>query len=236
MKQTHKILLFTSIFTYTLIFNYPPIQGNASAVLSIPSSENTLSINSDIPQEGRYDVMLDTVIGPLTYYNQTDSRWGNYLYGGKDPLSNYGCGPTVMAMLITSFTGRQVSPIEVADWAAQNNGWCPGEGSYHRLIPDSAAAYGLVSTPLKDFTIQGIKEALDSGHLIVALMKKGHFTQQGHFIIITRITEEGKIRIADGYNFNNSFLEWEPTVIFNELNYNSRNGGPLWTIGLSTSP
>lgn len=213
------------------------LEGNA-----LTPSENQQStyelpqpISTDIPQEGRYDLMLDSVLGPLTYYNQGDSRWGGYLYGGRDPMATYGCGPTVMAMLITSLTGNQVLPTDVADWAAANQCWCPGEGSYHRLVPDSAAAYGLSAVPLRNYSAQGLKDALDSGHLIVALMKKGHFTNQGHFIILTRFTENGKIRIADSNNYENTKYDWDPEVILNELNHHSGNGGPLWSIGLPES-
>lgn len=190
---------------------------------------------ADIPQEGRYDVMLDSVSGPLTYYNQGDSRWGSYLYGGRDSMAAYGCGPTVMAILITSLTGNQVLPTEVADWAVANQCWCPGEGSYHCLVPDSAAAYGLAAAPLRDYSVQGLKNTLNSGHLVVALMKKGHFTQHGHFIILTRFTDEGMVRIVDCNNYENIKYDWDPEVILKELNRHAGNGGPLWIIGLPES-
>jgi hypothetical protein len=216
---------------------YIPSGMNSEVVADsfIPPEISLEPVAADMPQEGKYDVMLDSVSGPLTYYNQGDARWSNFLYGGKDPLSTYGCGPTVMAMLITSFTGNQVLPTDVATWAAQNNSWCPGQGSYHRLIADSSTAYGLKATPLKDYTVQGLQNALDSGHLVVALMKKGHFTQQGHFIIITRFTGDGKFRIADPNNFDNTKFDWDSSLIFQELNYRSGNGGPLWIIGLPDS-
>jgi hypothetical protein len=196
---------------------------------------HTDPISVEIPQEGRYDVMLDSISGPITYYNQADSRWRNFLYGGKDRLSKYGCGPTVMAMLVTSLTGRQVLPTDMASWAAANKCWAPGQGSYHRIVKDSAAAYGLKAASLNSYTVKGLKDALDSGHLIVALMKKGHFTNQGHFIIITRMSDAGKLHIADCNNYSNTKKEWDPSIILNELNYHSRNGGPLWMIRVSQS-
>lgn len=227
--------LFLAGMTFTILFSfYSQVEGEVGAV-SIPVAVSAESTAADIPQEGKYDVMLDSVSGPLTYYNQADARWGSFLYGGRDPMSTYGCGPTVMAMLITSLTGKQVLPSNVAIWAAANNCWCPGQGSYHRLIADSASAYGLNASPIKDYTVQGIQNALNSGHLIVALVKKGHFTNQGHFIIITRMTQEGKLRIADSNNYNNTKIDWDPVLIIKELNYRSSNGGPLWMIGLPES-
>lgn len=206
-------------------------QEKTAIISDFTQNENPGALSTDFPQEGRYDLMLDSSCGPLTYYNQSDARWGNFLYGGKDPLSTYGCGPSVMAMVVTSLTGNQVLPPDMAQWAVENKSWAPGQGSYHRLILDSALAYGLNAAPLKDYTIQGLENALNSGHLIVALMKKGHFTQNGHFIILTRFTENGMIKIADVNEYANSQTEWDPSLILKELNYRASNGGPLWMIG-----
>ena len=189
------------------------IQENTSVITNYSQIENPEALTADFPQDGRYDLMLDSVCGPLTYYNQSDARWGSFLYGGKDPLSTYGCGPTVMAMVVTSLTGNQVLPTDMAAWAAANKSWAPGQGSYHRLILDSALAYGLTAAPVKDYTVQGLADALNSGHLVVALMKKGHFTQNGHFIILTRFTEEGMIKIADANQYDNSQIDWDPSLI-----------------------
>ncbi|MEY8356460.1 C39 family peptidase [Lachnospiraceae bacterium 54-53] len=224
-------VLFLAAVPFTTATSFHDPAGGSAAVSYASGKTDADSASAEIPQDGRYDVMLDSVLGPLTYYNQSDVRWAGFLYGGKDPLSTYGCGPTVMAMLITSLTGNQVLPTDVAQWAAANKSWCPGQGSYHRLIMDSASAYGLKAVPLKDYTLQGLKNSLDSGYLVVALMNKGHFTQQGHFIIITRVTEEGKLRIADSNNYENTKYDWDPSIIFQELNHRSSNGGPLWMIG-----
>lgn len=231
---TIKILFVTAVLLIMTLSYSSKLDGEAAAL-----SENTIQapakeefIDADIPQEGKYDVMLDSVIGPLTYYNQSDSRWGDYLYGGKDPLSVYGCGPTVMAMVATSLTGNQVLPTNLADWAASNKSWCPGQGSYHRLIADSSRAYGLQASSIRNYSLEGIIHALDSNQLVIALMKKGHFTKQGHFIIITQYTEDGKLRIADSNNYENTKVEWDPSLILHELNHHASSGGPLWSVGI----
>lgn len=51
-----------------------------------------------------YTSILGTSLGPMIYYNQSDDRWGSYLYGGSDPMSTYGCGPTTVAMLVHSLS------------------------------------------------------------------------------------------------------------------------------------
>ena len=95
-----------------------------------------------LPQEDSiYTFMLDTSIGPMLYYCQGDIRWKNYLYGGIDPISRYGCGPTCVAMVINSFSSTSVTPIEMADWAAANGEFAKHGGSYHSLIPNSLSAF-----------------------------------------------------------------------------------------------
>lgn len=235
MNTIHYILLRTLFLTgVPFIASSPLGQGNqekTAIVSELTQEEGYIALSSDLPQEGRYDFMLDSTCGPLTYYNQSDTRWGSFLYGGKDPLSTYGCGPTVMAMVVTSLTGNQILPPDMAQWAVENKSWASGQGSYHRLILDSALAYGLNAAPLKDYTVQGLENTLKSGYIIVALMKKGHFTQNGHFIILTSFTESGMIKIADANEYNNCLSEWDPSLILKELNYRASNGGPLWMIG-----
>lgn len=233
MNRLIKILfktLFVIVIQFAIFSSTYHIDGSAADVSQTSTVLTPEIFEADIPQEGRYDVMLDSVCGPLTYYNQADARWGNYLWGGRDPLVTYGCGPTVMAMVITSLTGNQVLPTDVANWATVNNSWCPGQGSYHRLIPDSALAYGLLASPVKNRSFEGIKDALDSGQLVIALMRKGHFTQQGHFIIITNYTSDGYFRISDSNNYDNTKRNWDPSIILRELNNHAANGGPLWAI------
>ena len=79
---------------------------------------------------------------PVTYYNQGDIRWGNKLYGKYDTIKVAGCGPTTLAMVVSSLTGEAVTPNMVADWSVANGYRCEGSGSYHSLIPDGAQHYG----------------------------------------------------------------------------------------------
>ena len=75
-----------------------------------------------------YDAaILDTSMGPMYYYNQGDTRWSSYLYGGSDPMQQYGCGPTAAAMLISSFTngGEAITPVTIADWSSANGYYAP---------------------------------------------------------------------------------------------------------------
>ncbi|WP_373263662.1 C39 family peptidase [Hungatella hathewayi] len=202
-------------------------------------SDNQGEIDDLIPfgdssdQGKTYAAMLDTSMGSMLYYNQGDSRWGDYLYGGTDPLKKYGCGPTTIAMLVNSFTDRTVTPVEIADWAAANGYFAPQSGSYHSLIKEGLTSFGLNTESVKNHSYDNAAELLKNGHVLVALMGKGSLTDNGHFIIITKLLQNGNVQIADPNSYENSTKEWDLTQLLGELKKSSDNGAPLWSVTIS---
>ena len=166
---------------------------------------------------------------PVVYYNQRDERYANAPYG-TDNIGEYGCGPTCMAMVVSSLTGRTVDPIEMARWAYDNDYWINGGGSYHALIPGAAAHWGLPVSGCTASEPQRIVDALAGGKLVVAIMGAGHFTDSGHFIVL-RGVQDGKILVADPYSVNYSNRLWDLSPIVGEASRNAAAGGPFWIIG-----
>ncbi len=165
----------------------------------------------------------------VVYYNQLDERWEDVMYGTSSTIGQGGCGPTSMAIVISTLTGETHDPVELAQWSVENGYHCEGNGSYHMLIPSAAAAYGLSCE--KNLTAQGILDALSSGKLVVAIMSKGHFTRGGHFIVLRGITSDGKILVADPASYGRSQQEWDLLIIMEESNKAAGSGGPYWAIG-----
>ena len=185
-----------------------------------------------------YDAaILDTSMGPMYYYNQGDTRWSSYLYGGSDPMLQYGCGPTAAAMLISSFTngGEAITPVTIADWSSANGYYAPQSGSYHSLIPAVLTAYGFHVESVKDHSPQNAASLLSSGHILVALMGKGSLTQNGHFVLITKLLPDGNVSIADPNSFDNSTCEWELPFLMEELKKVYDSGAPLWAVSMAAS-
>lgn len=180
--------------------------------------------------DGQYSLSLESSIGTLTYYNQSDSRWSDFLYGGQDPMHTYGCGPTVLAMAVSSFTEHSLLPSDMAAWAAQHGYWSAGHGTSHSFIPEGAAAFGLKAESFQNFTVDGVLAELASGHILIALMGPGHFTANGHFIIIADYWSGSQVRIADPVNLENTQKAWDVQLILDELNSTSNSGGPVWSI------
>lgn len=78
---------------------------------------------------------------------------------------------------------------------------------------------------------QEIVAALKEGNLVVAIMAEGHFTRNGHFIVLRGVTAEGKILVADPASVDRSNQEWDLSLIMNEANKGAGAGGPFWAIG-----
>lgn len=165
----------------------------------------------------------------VVYYNQMDERYASKPYG-TDHLGGYGCGPTAMAIVVSSMTSDMVDPAKMAEWSYKNGYWCKGSGSYHGLIPAAAGAWGLPVSGCSASEPQRILDALAQGKLVVAIMSKGHFTKSGHFIVLRGI-QDGKIMVADPGSHSRSGQLWDLSIITNEASRRAGAGGPFWIIG-----
>ncbi len=163
----------------------------------------------------------------VVYFNQSEEPWATAPYG-PDTIGGYGCGPTVMSMLVSSLTDQTVDPTAMAQWASQQGYCAAGSGSYNSLIPGAAEAYGLNLQTWTDLSAQGLSQALASGHVFVALMTRGHFTARGHFILLRGLTLEGKVLVADPNSRERSLTAWDPQLIIDELSAARNSGAPLW--------
>ena len=149
---------------------------------------------------------------------------------GTDHIGGYGCGPTSMAIVVSSLTSETVDPAQMAQWAYERGYWCSKSGSYHTLIPGAAQAWGLSVEGCTASEPQRILDALADGKLVVALMTKGHFTKSGHFIVLRGIQGE-KILVADPASYRRSQKAWDLSIILNEASRRAGAGGPFWIIG-----
>ena len=173
------------------------------------------------------DIIFSNAETPVVYYNQTDSRWGNKMYGKSGTIGAAGCGPTALAIVVASLTDHQVTPYDVAQWSVENGYRCKGNGSYHSLMPNGGEHYGLTVTGIGNDS-KKLVEALQEGKLVIAIMAKGHFTSGGHFIVLRGVTEDGNILVADPASVKRSNQEWALGIITNEASRKAGSGGPFW--------
>jgi len=165
----------------------------------------------------------------ITYYHQDEEPWAEQPYG-YDDIGRYGCGPTVMAMVVDSLTDTASDPAQMADWAFAHGQWASRSGSNHTIVEEAAAAFGLAAAPLTEREAGDIVSALTAGKLVVALMGPGHFTTGGHFILLRGVTLTGQVLVADPNSRERSLTEWDPSLIAEELSTARSGGAPLWTV------
>ena len=163
----------------------------------------------------------------VVYYNQLDERWADEAYG-QDRIGTHGCGPTSMSMVVSTLTGKNVEPTEMANWSYENGDYWEGGGSYHGLIPNAAQNWGLSVD--RNLGGEDVADALAEGKLVVAIMSKGHFTKSGHFIVLRGITAEGKVMVADPASLKRSNQEWDLSLVLAEAKQRVGAGGPFWAI------
>lgn len=185
---------------------------------------------SDIVQ--RYGVEYITGGGvDVVYFNQTDEERSGQMYG-TDPLSTHGCGPTAMAMAVSSLTEEMVDPEDMAALCVKRGYWSKGHGSNLSMVQGVAEAYGLkcVSVDLKTLDEDDLYQRLFTGDIFVALMTKGHFTKGGHFILLRGATLGGEILVADPASRDRSLIPWDLSMILDELSPSCHDGAPLWLL------
>lgn len=219
--------------------DYMEINLTQEAIERIRDIEASYGINQNneyTPEVGRYasyeGVTYSDGETAVVYYNQLDPRWSEKRYGsyGSDTIGAAACGPTAMAIVVSSLTDNTLDPVAMAAWSVDNGYWVEAHGSAHELIPAAARAYGLNVTGATAADAQEILDALAEGKLVVGLMKGGTFAKYGHFIVLRGVSD-GKIAVADPSSKKNSERLWDSQYVFDSGIVGANAGGPFWIIG-----
>lgn len=139
-----------------------------------------------------------TTTGTITYYSQTDSRWGEK-WLGCGIMKNNGCGPAAMAMAL-SYYGVQVTPYQVALWLYESTE--EFNRSFHG-VSGTGIKLGLehwrnVVVPIASY--EEFKAHLQAGAVVVGCQGKGIFVnraESSHCIAMLGWTDDGKVRCYD---------------------------------------
>lgn len=125
-------------------------------------------------------------------YFQTDYPDVRY---GSGTVATSGCGITALAMVASYMTGHTYLPDELADYFGGR-----AENNIQRL----EQASDMLQLPWhKAENIHEILRALQEGNLAILLMESHSiFTNSQHFIVLTGMTEDGKIFVNDPYEPN----------------------------------
>lgn len=172
----------------------------------------------------------DTVNG-FPYYAQNDKRWASTSYdynGDGATLGDSGCGPSVMSMVLSKTTGKNVSPVELARYA-QATGTRDNTGTNWNFIGNTARAAGLNVDQQYNPNADYIEDSVDAGNPVVlsGYSDGGNtpYTSAGHYIVAVGRDSNGNIKVNDprGKAFSRSY---KPEEL-------SKYTGSAWSIGKS---
>ncbi len=146
-------------------------------------------------------ITYDTVgkgVKKVVYFNQGEEPWKNMPYG-TSTIGAAGCGPTSLAIVISTLTGQTVTPQTTCAFSISNGEYVSGVGTAHSFPTNAAKHWGLtcerVGKDKMDYVVQSLKE----GKMVVEICEAYTITggSSGHFIVLTGVTRDGYITIAD---------------------------------------
>lgn len=144
--------------------------------------------------------------GKIPLLIQWDKRWGYASYGDSY-IAYAGCGPTSLSMVIVGLTGDiTVTPKVVADYAVENGYYVSGTGSTWSLMSEGGEYFGVKASELT-LDRELIMTMLKEGKPIVCSVGAGDFTTEGHFIVLTGVSDD-EICINDPNSCVNSGQLW----------------------------
>ena len=191
------------------------IDSEISQILQDFKNENHIKDNAIY--EGR-DIPL---------FFQFDKRWANYPYAG-DTIKIAGCGVTALAMVVVGLTGdTSITPKTMSEFSTQNGYAVNGVGTSWGLMTEGARYFGINSEQVST-SADSIIENLSQGKVMIVStcykgyntptgVSTGYFTNGGHFIVLTGLTEDGKVKVNDSWSEKKSNEIFTPEFIQNEI-------------------
>ncbi len=176
-------------------------------------------IEANINEIIKYKIKTETKYDFINYYQYNYKN--SFDYG--ETISSAGCGPTSMAMVLTYLTGEKIEPPTTAEYALNS--------SHRYRVKGNGISWEYFNAISKEYKIdckqtgvtgKNIVDSLNNGETIIMSMKPGHFTANGHFIVLNGITDQGKIKVADPNSEIRSKQEWD-------LNVFEVEGAQMWS-------
>ena len=146
-------------------------------------------------------IHYDTVgngVKEVVYFNQLEEPWASLPYASST-IEDSGCGPTSMPIVFSTLTGNNVTPEMTKSFAENNGEYVPGQGTSHSFIGNAAAHWGLTCERVGKGRMDDVVQALKEGKMVVEICEAYTITggSSGHFIVLTGVTRDGYITIAD---------------------------------------
>lgn len=183
-------------------------------------------------QTGGDTISYDTVRGcvqEVVYFNQGEEPWASLSYGSST-IKSAGCGPTALAIVISTLTGENVTPQMTAEYAMSHGLYVSGKGTSHAFPSMAARNWGLSVERVKRGQMDYVVKQLKAGRLAVVICAENTISgSSGHFIVLTGITGDGYIAIADPGSRSRTGKLYSPATI--QSYARDLSDGGIWIMG-----
>ena len=162
------------------------------------------------------------VVPPVNIPEQPEKdEFTNYYQKDYSDITNTssavtaGGASTAVAMVLTAINGKEITPPETTKWGIDNKADVPNEQGEVTYFDNIAKAYGIECESI-ELTKENIMKNISEGKYMIISMDEGKFGNKGNYVVITGITEDGKIKIADPNSPDNSEKVWDLSVFLEE--------------------
>jgi len=144
------------------------------------------------------DINLYAKWAPV-WYLQKDKRWGKKWYRvrkEKSTVGNAGCGPSAMAMVVSSLKNAKVTPDNACKWSKNKKYKAYLSGTKDEFFKAYGKKYGICVNKIGTYDLRHTKKSksaayhkkakseVSKGNWVIALVGKGKWTGgSGHFIL-----------------------------------------------------
>lgn len=134
-----------------------------------------------------------------TWYLQTDKKWSRKWYRVRrenSTIGSAGCGPTTMAMVVSSLKNTNVTPVTACKWSRKKGYKAYLSGTKDGFFKSYGKKYGIKVKRTNGGNLRyakkktankyhkQAKKAVQNGNWVIVLAGKGNWTRgSGHFIL-----------------------------------------------------
>ena len=128
------------------------------------------------------------------------------------------------AMVISTLTGKTVTPVDTCDWSIRHGYKALNQGTYYSYFVPQLKAYGIQCKQMLGSRIlnqpqhpihEQVKQYLSQGYYVIALMGPGTWTKSGHFVLVW--DWDSKVRINDPASTRAERLNGDPDTFRREV-------------------
>ena len=197
-------------------------------VLGAGASED---IYTSTIQTGGDTIVYESVRGcveEVVYYNQGEEPWASLPYGSST-IQAAGCGPTALAIVISTLTGERVTPQMTGAYAISHGQYVSGQGTSHSFPAHAAEHWGLAVERVSRQRMDYVTAELKKGKLAVVICAENTISKSGHYIVLTGVTDDGYLTIADPGSRSRTGRLYSPSTI--QSYARDLSAGSIWIMG-----